>query len=230
MHDTLIMSECEALSALDEDIDNEGQGIPCDRVLITFCDAVKNVTQIPALKFLHREVGIAFGISAEFIDGDGAGVWNLSGDASFSEEAFLIGLEVLELRLEGFHDHGAPQVFVNACAQDGLTALSEGIEIPVPHEAISDVLGKVPIGIGHQNIIGQDSTSSGNLKAATASVAENGVGLETHSGVWKAVHVSSNCSESVNSSPVEFGISASSLLLLPLKRMLIRSGTLSFRG
>ena len=179
MNDALIVGKGEALSALDEDIENERQWVLADRVLITFCDAVKNIAQIPALQFFHREVGIAFRIPAEFVDGDGAGVRNLRCDAGFSEEAFLIGFEVLELRLEGFHDHGASEVFIDACAQDGFAPLSEGFEIPVPHEAVSDVLGKVPIGIGHQNIIGQDNTSSGNLKAATVSGAGSCVGLKT---------------------------------------------------
>jgi hypothetical protein len=100
-------------------------------------------------------------------------VWNLSGDSSFPEKSLLIGFKVLELGLQGFHHDSASEVFVNAGPQNRLAALSQGLEIPIPHKAISDVLGQVPIGIGHQNIIGHDSTSTGNQKAATSRWGRN---------------------------------------------------------
>jgi len=152
--DTLIVCEGQALGAFDQYLKQFGDGVFADGVGVVFGDAIEDIAEIASAELLHGEVGIAFGVAAEFVDWDGAGVRDLSGNAGFAEKPFLVGFKVLELWLQGFHDDGASEVFVDAGSENGFATLSEWFEVPIPHEAVFHVLRQIPIGICHIDVVG----------------------------------------------------------------------------
>jgi len=154
VYDAVVMSEGEALCALDEHLQQLWDGVFLDGGVVIFGDAVEDIAEVATAKLLHGEVGIAFGVAAEFVDGYCAGVGDLCRDASFAEEAFLVGFEVLKLRLQRFHDDGASEIFVDAGSEYGFAALCQGLEVPIPHEAVFHVLRQIPIGICHVDVVG----------------------------------------------------------------------------
>ena len=173
VHDALVVSEREALSAVQQGIDDCLTRIAADEFGITFGDAIKNFAEISTAEPLHGEVGVAFGVAAEFVDGDGAGVRNLGGDAGFAEESFLVGFEVLVLRQKGFHHDGAAEIFIQTGSQQCFATLSERLEVSVAHEAVAHVLWKVTVGIGHVNVISHSSTFEGKSLSGLEAIANS---------------------------------------------------------
>jgi hypothetical protein len=84
-------------------------------------------------------------------------VRNLCGNSGFPEKSLLIGLKVLKLRLESLHHHGSAEIFVDTGAQDRLTALRQGLKIPISHKAVFDVLRQVSVGIRKRNVFAHAS-------------------------------------------------------------------------
>lgn len=60
MNDTVVMCEGEALCALDEHLQQLGDGVFLDSIDIIFGNAVEDIAQVAAAKLLHGEVGVAF--------------------------------------------------------------------------------------------------------------------------------------------------------------------------
>jgi hypothetical protein len=82
---------------------------------------------------------------------------NLRSNAGFPKKPFLIGLKVLELWLESLHHDGPAEILVDTGAQDRLTALRQGLKIPISHKAVFDVLWQVSVGIRQRNVFAHAS-------------------------------------------------------------------------
>ena len=87
MDDALIVGIGDAISHLDQDIKQPGEGILLDRLRISDLDGLEDVPQVAAFHAFHREVEIALAVPAQFVHGDGAGMLDVGGDPGLAQEA-----------------------------------------------------------------------------------------------------------------------------------------------
>ena len=82
---------------------------------------------------------------------------NLSCDAGLAEKSFLIGFQILKLRLQCLHYDRAAQILIDAGLQNRFAALSQRRKVAIAHEAVLDVFREIPVCVGQFNILGHES-------------------------------------------------------------------------